>query len=151
VKLAHRRGFWHNADVLQGIVTRAACAVLVSTALVGCEQASPIIDATTALDDTTSTTGPYEVQTVVTGATTQYRIELVYSIDSENPDEYFPQLMEASVGGGVHEGEAFAGQIPGQPAGTTIRYFVQVSRGDGDIVTDPPEGVVEPYTFEVLE
>lgn len=114
------------------------CAVLVQ---VGCDEAAPIIESTTRLEDTTDTNGPYVVETVVIGADGD-AIELVYLVDDD--PEFIPVAMQLVPGTDV-----WVGEIPGRPAGTRISYYVEVLR-DGDRAAVDPKGAgAAPYEFRV--
>lgn len=46
-------------------------------------------------------------------------------------------------------GEAVSGHLPGQPAGSTVQYFIEVDSSDGGTATVPAGGSINPFTFYV--
>ena len=51
---------------------------------------------------------------------------------------------------GAYEGELFSRGIPGQLAGSDIRYYVAITRDDEVVAEDPEGGDLRPFVFSVL-
>lgn len=115
----------------------------------GC--ADPFIEGTTRLQDTPDTRGPYVVTTVAIGVEPDDEVELFYNVVDEAPGNFIPLPMVASEDDdGAYEGELFSRGIPGQLAGSDIRYYVAIRR-DGEVVAeDPAGGDLRPFVFTVL-
>ncbi len=47
------------------------------------------------------------------------------------------------------EGEDLNGGIPGQPAGTTVLYYLEIDSADGGTTTSPKGAFINPFTFYV--
>ncbi|MEM9494116.1 MAG: hypothetical protein AAGC55_33530 [Myxococcota bacterium] len=114
----------------------------VLSALIACEAAPPSIEATTALAETGDTRGPYQVDAVVTGLVGGDTVELFHAAGEDAP-------FTAQVMTGDDSGERFVAAIPGQPAGTAIRYFVAVQRDGQRLDSDPPAAEDGPYSFVI--
>jgi hypothetical protein len=108
---------------------------------VGCTQAPPFIEATTVLTSTSDTTGPYVVHSVVVGVDGE-SVELSYLADERA--RFIPVLMVAA-----DDEERFRGEIPGQPSGTEISYYVAVVRDGERIAADPETAGAQPYVFRI--
>src|SRR5687768_776974 len=100
-----------------GLVMRAA--LLVLTAAGACAPEAPRVLSVTALEDTRDTTGPYVVQGVVRGLVDGDTVEVHYA--ATDPPR-FAALPVRRLGGGIVQGD-----IPGQPRGTTVRYYLAVN------------------------
>jgi hypothetical protein len=103
--------------------------VALSLLLVACD-AAPVIRGTSVLGDTTDRVGPYHVLTEVTDADGLGSVWLHY-LPSDTTTGH---VQMSAIGAGVYEGT-----IPGQPAFTLVRYYVEVL-DRGHSVTDPPVG-----------
>jgi hypothetical protein len=114
------------------------CAVL---AHAGCDEAAPIIESTTVLDDTTDTNGPYLVETVVIGADGD-AVELDYVVDDDV--EFIPVAMQLVPGT-----DLWVGEIPGRQVGSRISYYVEVLRDGERAAVDPKGAGAAPYEFRV--
>lgn len=110
--------------------------------------AEPLIESTTQLETTPDTTGPYRVRSVVIGAHHSDRIELFYNAVDRDPDRYIPLLMDPVDEDG-RAAELFAGEIPGQAAGTTIRYYIAVERDGERVAEDPVGGDLRPFELSI--
>ena len=124
----------------------AMSAVACLAAATACDD--PSIESTTQLESTADTTGPYRVHSVVHGAHDDDRVELFYNPIDDSPSRYFLNTMRPLDDDG-QAGELFAGQIPGQPAGTTIRYFVAVYRDGERVAEDPVGGDLRPFVLSI--
>lgn len=110
--------------------------------------ADPFIESTTVLGSTIDTDGPYEVRTVVIGNLESDRVELFYNSVDQEPEHYLRLVMEPLDADG-RPAELFRGAIPGQAAGTVIRYFVAVERDGSQVAEDPVGGDLRPFTLTV--
>ena len=123
-----------------------ACVLPTLLLLVAC--ADPFIESTTLLGDTSDTLGPYQIQSVVLGVNETDKIEVFYNAIDNNPDRYLPIPM-TGVDGDGQAAELYEGTIPGQDAGTTIRYFVAVDRNGTRVAEDPVGGDLRPFMMRV--
>lgn len=110
--------------------------------------ADPFIESTTLLGSTTDTIGPYTIQSVVLGVNEADKIEVFYNSIDDNPDRYLPLPMTGLDGDG-RSAELYEGAIPGQDAGTTIRYFVAVDRNGTRVAEDPVGGDLRPFMMRI--
>ncbi len=110
--------------------------------------ADPYIESTTELESSADTTGPYRVQSVVVGSLASDSIELLYNPTDSEPRRYIPIVMEALDEDG-RAGELFVASIPGQPAGTAIRYYVRVLRDSEQVAESPVGGDVRPFILNI--
>ena len=101
-------------------------------AAAGC--AEPYIESTTVLGDTPDTNGPYEVAAVAVGMTSDDRLQLTFVTASSDGIV----ILRASDDDGDGPGELHIGQIPGQPAGSSVSYVVEIERDGEAIARDPP-------------
>jgi hypothetical protein len=90
---------------------------------------TPQILSTTPIGDTRDQTGPYRAQSVVRALKSGDTVEVLYTTGAEDGG-YIP--VTASVSDGIADAD-----IPGQPAGTHIYWFVTVVR-DGAMVAWNP-------------
>ena len=120
--------------------------VLLALGLSAC--AEPYIESTTELESSSDTTGPYRVQTVVVGGLVSDSVELMYNPADSEPRRYIPLPMEALDEDG-RTGELFIASIPGQPAGTSIRYYVRVLRDDEQVAESPVGGDLRPFIVNI--
>lgn len=128
-------------------VVRSALLILIG--LCGC--ANPFFEGTVRLQDTRDINGPYVVTTVAVGVETGDRIELLYNVVDEEPGNFIPLVMFAAEDdNGAYEGELFSRGIPGQLAGSEIRYYLAIIRGDEVVADDPVGGDLRPFVFSVL-
>lgn len=49
------------------------------------------------------------------------------------------------------DGDAFSGQIPGQPLGSEVRYYIEAGDADGNVATDPVDAPYTTHRFRVEE
>jgi len=121
---------------------RLMCALAtVALPLLACTPAPPLIEATTRLGATSDTAGPYVVHSVVIGVDGE-AVELNYSVDDAR--RFIPVPMLAA-----DDEESFRGEIPGQPAGSVISYYVAVLRDGEQVASDPDAAGAGPYVFAV--
>lgn len=125
----------HSLAILLLIIGLSACA-------------DPYIESTTELESSSDTTGPYRVQAVVVGGMASDNVELLYNPTDSEPRRYIPLLMEALDEDG-RSGELFVASIPGQPAGTSIRYYVRVLRDDEQVAESPVGGDLRPFILNI--
>jgi hypothetical protein len=109
--------------------------------LAACDVSAPLIESTTRLGPTGDTVGPYVVHTVIIGWDGEH-VDLDYLVD--DAERFIPVPMTA-----VDGEERFRGEIPGQPAGTTISYYVAVVRDGVRVASDPDAAGAGPYVFVV--
>ena len=110
--------------------------------------ADPDIESTTLLEETTNTRGPYEIHTVIQSAQPGDKVELFYNAVDITPAHFIPLRMEPQGSDG-QAADLFVGQIPGQPAGTTILYYIAVERDGSRVSEDPVGGDLRPYALLV--
>jgi hypothetical protein len=126
-------------------VLAPALLLLVLAPGAGCGDGTPRILSTAVLADTHDTFGPYRVETVTLGVGSDDAVELRWSTaPSGGAFTRTPMGPDADLR---------AGEIPGQPAGTTVRYFTAVLRDDAIVTTDPPDAATfsgQTYAFHVL-
>ena len=121
--------------------TVASLVATLTVWLGGCTAAVPTIESTTELANTSDTGGPYHVISVVRGVEGQ-NVELRYQPDAQSV--YFPLAMERQDGS-----ETYVGLIPGQSAGTEVRYYIAVLDSGKRVAADPEGASATPYTFVV--
>jgi len=109
--------------------------------LAACELSAPFIESTTRLESTSDTTGPYVVHSVIIGVDGEH-VDLDYLIDDER--RFIPVPMTA-----VDGEEQFRGEIPGQPSGSVISYYVAVVRDGVRVASDPEAAGAGPYVFTI--
>ena len=127
---------------------RGTLAYVLPTLLLLASCADPFIESTTLLGNTTDTLGPYQIQSVVLGVNETDKIEVFYNALDNDPDHYLPMLMTGIDGDG-RSSELYEGAIPGQDAGTTIRYFVAVDRNGARVAEDPVGGDLRPFMMRI--
>ncbi len=110
--------------------------------------ADPFIESATVIESGSDATGPYRVESVVIGLHSGDVVDLMYNPTDGEPERYIPLRMEALDEDG-RAGEHFAAAIPGQPAGTTIRYYIRVLRGDEEVAEAPVGGDLRPFAFTI--
>jgi hypothetical protein len=110
--------------------------------------ADPFIESTTLFGETADTMGPYRVRSVVIGVNGGDKVEVFYNSLDNDPDHFIPVIMEAVDDDG-RSGELFAGSIPGQDSGATIRYFVAVDRDGERVAEDPVGGDLRPFMLSI--
>jgi hypothetical protein len=99
---------------------------------------STVISDTTRLADTAATSGPYVVESTVTDDIGIRSTSLVYKTGAGT----FRVAM-------TRDGERFRGEIPGQPNGTSVRYWIETTDSDGNTATDPPDAPVAAFRYQV--
>jgi hypothetical protein len=104
--------------------------------------AAPAITGTTVIENTADTEGPYAITTTITDYSRLTERSLVYSVGSGN------WIVQPLEGQGSN---LWAGEIPGQPAGKSVRYYIRASDTAGNVRTDPAGAPDETYLFWVLE
>ena len=110
--------------------------------------ADPTIDSTSVLTETEDTIGPYRVHSVILGALPTDQVEVFYNTLDNLPEHYIPRPMNPIDADG-RAGEVFLGQLPGQPAGTAIRYYIAVTRDGERVAEDPVGGDLRPFTLRI--
>ena len=116
---------------------------MVLIVVAACSGPDPAIVSTTVLGSTHDTTGPYRVDTIVTGTDVDDVVDLMVAIDTTNESRFFPTVMDS-------DGERFAATIGGQPTGTEVFYFIRVVRDGELVVRDPASELAPAYGFQVL-
>ena len=101
----------------------------------------PIIDETTLVRSTQNTVGPYEVTTHVFADAGVAAVELWYQVDDYEP-------MMVSMAEAIPR--RFSGSIPGQPLGSSIKYWVLASDTSGAETTDPGAAPNSHFFFQIL-
>lgn len=123
--------------------------VALAAHLVACgEVQTEIVESSVQLN-TDDTAGPYEITTVVTSTSTPITVRLVYSTDDWTTSKEVEMETVKDVGGDV-----FRAKIPGQSAGTTVRYYVSVEDSTKNTITDPalvpPQAKGISYKFTII-
>ena len=112
----------------------------------GCGKLQTEIVQTSYLLNTDDTGGPYRVITLVTGDARPITVSVVYSTDSWKTNKTI-EMTEMSD-------EVYVGQIPGQPAKTTVNYYITVTDSEdntsSDPVVAPPDAKGSSYRFQIL-
>ena len=126
---------------------RALVLTLFLVGLAAC--ADPYIESTTVLESGSDTVGPYQVQSVVIGSFDSDSVDLMYNPVDAKPHRYIPVRMHA-LDEDLRAGELFEAGIPGQPVGTTIRYYVRVLRDGEHVAESPPFGDLRPFILDIL-
>ncbi|MCA9562242.1 MAG: thrombospondin type 3 repeat-containing protein [Myxococcales bacterium] len=102
----------------------------------------PIIAETTVLQSTSNEIGPYEVGARVYADNGVSTVTLHYSINGgETQDQLMSWLGEAS----------FESQIPGQPIGSEIRYWVTATDHENNAAADPADAPSSAFYFRVID
>jgi len=99
---------------------------------------SVVISDTTGLTSTNDVFGPYPITAHIVGIESA---TLRYSPDGGHT---FTPVTMTLAGGNV-----YTGQIPGQPMGTDISYYLEAADGDGNVATDPPDAPFMTHHFRV--
>ena len=123
---------------------RAGATLLYATAALfaaACDVSAPLIESTTRLEPTSDVVGPYVVQSVIIGVDDE-NVDLDYLVDDAR--RFIPIPMTA-----VEGEELFRGEIPGQPSGTVISYYVAVVRDGVRVAADPDAAGAGPYVFVI--
>ncbi len=123
----------------------SALAVLI---VLGSACADPTIDSTTVLAESNDTIGPYRVHSVILGTHPTDKVEVFFNALDNEPAHFIPGPMNPIDDDG-RSGEVYLGQIPGQPAGTSIRYYVAVTRDGERVAEDPVGGDLRPFLLEI--
>jgi hypothetical protein len=100
----------------------------------------PVIFGTTVPDNTTDTVGPYEIKTKVTDNDGIKSVTLKYDAGSGWVDE----AMTSAVG------DTFTASIPGQQAGTIIKYYIEAVDNNDEIAIDPNDAPTGYYSFAII-
>lgn len=124
----------------------AIASMLLLAGLASC--ADPYIESTTDLESSSDTTGPYQVRTIVVGTYASDDVELLYNPFDKEPENYIPIAM-TPLDEDTRAGELFEASMPGQPAGTTVRYYIRVLRDDETVAESPVGGDIRPFRFDI--
>lgn len=116
---------------------------LAAFALLGCGDAGPTILSVTELHNTTSELGPYGVWATIVDDHEVKRVELHWRVGAGGEE---PAVVMTALGDDVWYGE-----LPGQPVGSKIEWYVAVSDGRADgIDTFPDDYAGHPLKFSVV-
>ncbi len=102
----------------------------------------PRITNTTRFSDTDNTRGPYLIQAKITDDTGLAQTELGFSTDALQSFTFMPMNPIGQ--------DWFQGQIPGQPKGSTVHYFIRATDQTGKVSTDPSDAPGTTYTFNIV-
>lgn len=105
------------------------------------ERIPPAFANTTQLRNTDDVSGPYKVSSIITDASGIAQAFLFFSINNK---VNFTQVPMRKVGEDLYQGE-----IPGQPYGTRVDYYLQATDSAANQATDPPRAPRETYHFLV--
>ncbi len=100
----------------------------------------PQILGMTVWSDTGDTVGPYEVQAAIGENDALLFVTLAYTLNGG-------ALIEVPMP--YQGGNLFRGEIPGQPPGTSITYYVRTRDVAGNTTTEPPPA--DPHRFRISE
>ena len=103
--------------------------------------AGPAFANTTVYGNTIDTTGPYVIDTHVTESSALSELTLRYNVNGAG----WESVALQSQGG-----DAYRGEIPGQPVGSLIHYYLYGRDVAGNIGVDPAGAPAESYSFFVL-
>jgi len=103
--------------------------------------APPLFSETTVLPNTGDTIGPYRVTARVTEHSPLAELILRYEAGAEWVDVPMTALGD----------DLYAGDIPGQPHGTRVRYYLVGEDAGGNAATDPAGAPTGAYLFWVLQ
>ncbi|MCF7801705.1 MAG: choice-of-anchor D domain-containing protein, partial [Candidatus Marinimicrobia bacterium] len=98
----------------------------------------PHISGVTRFDFTMDTAGPYVIEALITDNTELATTSLYYTTDGNT----YTEVPMTDMGDDVYSGD-----IPGQPVGTTVGYYVMAEDTSGNSAVMPEEGT---YAFSVL-
>jgi len=101
----------------------------------------PLFANTTQLRNTDDTSGPYRVRSTITDDSGIAQAFLFFSV---NDKVTFTQVPMSKVDEDLYQGE-----IPGQPYGTRVDYYLQATDSAANRATDPPRAPGETYHFLV--
>jgi len=101
---------------------------------------STLVSNTTVLPHTTNTVGPYFVNSKIVDDVAVRTVSLAYSLNGSPVFTRVPMTAN---------GDIYGAQIPGQPLGSEIRYYVEATDGDGNMATDPVDTPLTAYTFQI--
>jgi hypothetical protein len=118
---------------LVGVLIFAACIS---------NEAPRILD-TSVLSDTYDTNGPYRISTVVLDDRKVKEVLLYYRTYGQL--EYIVAPMKEV------NSNLFIGEIPGQPGGTTVTYFIGAKDSKNKESFDPIYAPIDTYGFTVLQ
>jgi len=105
----------------------------------------PAITGTTIVQSSDDTTGPYEVETTITDYTGVADTHFYYtSSASGGPFELPLEVVDAETG-------LLRAQIPGQPLGTRVQYWLTAADVVGNTSSDPAGAPFANYSFLVAE
>ncbi|MCF7842292.1 MAG: choice-of-anchor J domain-containing protein, partial [Lentisphaeria bacterium] len=99
---------------------------------------NPHISGVTRFDFTMDTAGPYVIEALITDNTELAATSLYYTTDGNT----YTEVPMTDMGDDVYSGD-----IPGQPVGTTVGYYVMAEDTSGNSAVMPEEGT---YAFSVL-
>ncbi len=94
-------------------------------------------------EDTADTLGPYTIYTGITDSIGVKEVTLQYSIDGGSVYNPVPMGDDAILN--------YSGDIPGQPYGTTVMYYVEALDSADVALTDPADAPTTVYSFNVEE
>ncbi|MFQ6094387.1 MAG: hypothetical protein ACE5OR_17225, partial [bacterium] len=103
----------------------------------------PMFSHTAQLPHTSDTVGPYEVTSEITDDTGIVQASLFYSVDLGTTYTELPMIPGGS--------NLYTGQIPGQPYGTTVNYYLQAIDDSANVATDPADAPESTYSFVVTD
>jgi hypothetical protein len=109
----------------------------------GCgDNRAPVFLAATQLADTHDSDGPYPVKAMVIDDEGVARVEVLYRVD---PATDFTRSALLRV-----DDDRWQGAIPGQPVGSTIRYYYEAFDGEGRRAVAPEGGTQGGWLFRVV-
>ena len=88
-----------------------------------------ILETSVALN-TDDTIGPYQVMAAVVSDQVPLQVKLIYFINNDTSTKQEVEMKQISQ-------DVYQGAIPGQPAGTTIEYYIQALDSEKFTTTDP--------------
>lgn len=100
----------------------------------------PVITGTTIPEYQANESGPYSIYAKITDNSYVASATLNYYMSSADEVTSVPMLPF---------GQVYAGEIPGQPFGTTVHYFIEAIDDSGFVTTDPCDAPDSTYSFLV--
>jgi len=102
---------------------------------------SVVISDTTGPTSTNDVFGPYTVTAHILDDVSIESAILYYRLNGGNTFTPVPMTLAS--------GNVYADQIPGQPMGTEVSYYVEATDGNGNVATNPPDAPFMTHHFRV--
>ncbi len=130
-------------DTTRAVAITADATTTVDFSLV--DVGGPLFSDTTALPDTTDTTGPYVVETTIADPSGLDEVHCYYLSTSDGgPHEVILVPVDGAEG-------RYRAVIPGQPLGTRVRYWLTASDDLGHWRSEPADAPAGAYAFWIRD